>query len=116
MSVYAINKEHDMFIVNGQVARYTKSDTVMQTIKTRLLTVQEEWFMDLSAGLPWYTKIMVKNADLYKVRNYLSREIIATKGVTSLVSLALSYNNKKRKVDVIFKYNDIYGKTLEGDL
>ena len=114
MNTYAINDNHDMHVLNGQIARVSKSDAIMQLIKTRLLTVQEEWFMDLSAGLPWYTKMLTKPTDLYKIRSYLSREITSTEGVDSLLSLELQYNNGERKLDVEFKYTDTYGNTLEG--
>lgn len=114
MSTYAIDDNHDMYIMNGQIARVANSDVIVQLIKTRLLTVQEEWFMDLSAGLPWYTKMLTKPADLYKVRSYLSREIIATEGVDRLISLELQYNSGERKLDVNFKYTDTYGNTVEG--
>lgn len=114
MSAYALNETHDLYIANGQIARVTKSDSIMQAIKTRLLTVAEEWFMDLSAGLPWYTEMSGRNADLYLIRSYISSEITGTEGVDVLLSLELEYNNKDRKLDVLFKYTDIYGNTLEG--
>ena len=114
MNTYAIDDNHDMYVMNGQIARVSKSDAILQLIKTRLLTVEEEWFMDLSAGLPWYTKILVKPVDLYKIRSYLSREIITTEGVDSLLSIELQYNNEERKLDVVFSYTDIYGNTTEG--
>lgn len=114
MNTYAIDDNHDMYIMNGQIARVSKSDAIMQLVKTRLLTVQEEWFMDLSAGLPWYTKLLTKPTDLYRVRSYLSREIIATEGVDSLLSIELQYNSGERKLDVVFSYTDTYGNTVEG--
>ena len=114
MNTYAIDDNHDMHVLNGQIARVSLSDAIMQLIKTRLLTVQEEWFMDLSAGLPWYTKMLVKPTDLYKIRSYLSKEIVATEGVDSLLSIELQYNSEERKLDVEFKYTDTYGNTLEG--
>lgn len=116
MNRYALNTDHDMYVANGQIARVTKSEAILQAIKTRLLTVQEEWFMDLSAGLPWYTKMMGKPANLYKIRSYLSGEITGTQGVDTLLSLELGYNNTDRKLEISFQYTDMYGNTLEGIL
>ena len=114
MNTYGLNEFHDMYVMNGQIARKSNSDAILQTIKTRLLTVQEEWFLDLSAGLPWFTKMAGKNADLYTVRNYLTREITASPGVDSLISLNLQYNSEARKLDIEFAYTDIYGRTMQG--
>ena len=116
MNEYAIDENHDMYIVNGQIARRTSTEGVLQLIKTRLLTVQEEWFMDLNAGLPWYTEMLGKPVDLYKVRSYISSEIVQTNGVNELLSLELLYNNTDRKLDVEFTYSDIYGNIIEGSI
>lgn len=115
MNVYAIdNTTHDMFVANGMIARRSGSEAIMQTLKTRLLLVRQEWFMDLSAGLPWYTKMTGKNPSLYKIRAYVASEIIQTDGVQELKSLELLYNNAERKMDINFAYVDIYGSNQEG--
>ena len=115
MNTYAIDQTSgDMQVVNGQILRVRDSDCVLQLVRTRLLTVQEEWFMDLAAGLPWFTKMMGKPVNLYKVRNYVSNEIAQTNGVKELLSLELVYNNIGRKLEIQFSYTDVYGNTVEG--
>lgn len=114
MNTYAIDSSQDMYIVNGQIARRNSSEAILQLIKTRLQTVQEEWFMDLSAGLPWFTEMAGKPVDLYKIRSYVSGEIVQTNGVKELISLEMLYNNAERKLQIEFTYSDIYGNTIAG--
>ena len=116
MNSLALNSNHDLYINNGQIARISSSDAIIQLVKTRLLLVREEWFMDLSAGLPWFSKMMGRNPNPYKIRSYVAKEIILTEGVSELKSLELVYNNAERKLDILFSYTDIYGNTVEGTL
>jgi len=116
MNSLALDTNHDLYINNGQIARVSASDTILQLVKTRLLLVREEWFMDLSAGLPWFSKMMGRNPDPYKIRSYVAKEIILTEGVNELKSLELVYNKGERKLDIFFSYTDTYGNTVEGTL
>ena len=114
MNVQALDENHDLYIKNGQIARLYGSEAVMQNVKTRLLLVEEEWFMDLSAGLPWFTKMMGRNPNPYTIRAYIAKQVIATDEVKELKSLELVYNNTDRKMDINFSFTDIYGNTNEG--
>lgn len=116
MNSQALDDNHDLYIVNGQIARVSASDAILQLVKTRLLLVREEWFMDLGAGLPWFTQMMGRNISLYRTRSYVSKEIILAEGVSELKSLELVYNKELRKLDISFSYTDIYGNTVEETL
>lgn len=116
MNSLSLNSNHDLHIINGQIARVSNSDAVLQLVKTRLLLMREEWFMDLSAGLPWFSKMMGRNPNPYKIRSYVAKEIILTEEVSELKSLELVYNKEIRKLDILFSYTDIYGNTVEGNL
>jgi len=63
-TAYSLDANHDLYIVNGQIARVSKSDAILQTIKTRLLLIYQEWFLDLSKGLPWFTQMMGHRFDI----------------------------------------------------
>jgi hypothetical protein len=117
MNGMQLNKEtHDISVTDGQISRVTASDEIAQRIKTRILLVQQEWFLNLEAGLPWFTELTGKNVDLYKVRSYISLLINQTEGVDQLVSLDLDVDQSSRKLNIEFKYIDIYGNTISGDL
>jgi len=115
-TVYSLDANHDLHIVNGQIARVSKSDAILQTIKTRLLLIYQEWFLDLSKGLPWFTQMMGHRFDIWKVRSYVARQILSTDGVDELLSLTVDLNRLERKLVIEFEYRDTYGATIRGEL
>lgn len=117
-NVMALDENHDVYVdpETGQLARLTDSDAVLQTVKTRLLLVQQEWFVNLDAGLPWFTELMGNNPNLFKIRTYIAKQIIGTDGVDKLKTLQLNFNKAERKLDIEFEYVDVYGTTISGGL
>lgn len=116
-NVYALTTDtHDLYISNGQIARHKDSSSVMQTVKTRLLLVYQEWFLNLSSGLPWFTTMLGKNFNIWRIRSLIGKEILATNEVNELTSLDLQYNSTERKVDINFTYTDTYGVTQIGSI
>jgi hypothetical protein len=103
---------HDMYRKDSGIALLRDSDAVMQTVKTRLLTHFQEWFLDLSAGLPWFTEMCVHNPNFKLVENRVAESIINTDGVVNLISLNLAFNVGTRVLTIDFKYTDVYGSTL----
>lgn len=116
MNSMALNSSYDVFVSDGKIARVTDSNAILQLVKTRLLTVKEEWFMDLDAGLPWFTQLTGRNVDLYKIRSYVAVSIINTPGVTGLGAVELELSKSDRKLNIDFTYTDKYGKTSSGSL
>jgi hypothetical protein len=115
-SVFALNSENDMYL-DGEtkyIARLHDSDAVLQTVRTRLLLVSQEWFLDLDSGLPWFTEIAGKSANLFRTRSYIAREILGTDGVVELKKLTLDFDKAKRKLSIEFEYVDEYGNTING--
>ncbi len=101
---------------DGRIKRCTGSEATAQLIEERILTVQTEWFMDLSQGLPWFTTLTGRCATPQVMRGYISAIIIQTPGVKQLVSVEISRATAARKIGVQFKYKDIYGITINRSL
>ena len=116
-TVYHLDKDtHDLVIINGQIGRRQTSDAIMQTVKTRLLLIYQEWFLDLSKGLPWFTQMTGHRFDIYKIRSYVARQILSTNGVNELISLTLDIDKQKRDLVIDFEYEDIHGVTIRETL
>lgn len=116
MNAMSLDGDKDIYIEGGVIARAEGSDAILQTIKTRLMTVRQEYFLDLDAGLPWYTELMGKNVDLEKIRAHVAIAIVNTTGVSSLNRLALEIDKSSRALNIEFSYSDIYGKNITGGL
>jgi hypothetical protein len=117
-SVMALDANHDIYLdaATGYVARVYNSDAVLQTVKTRLLLVSQEWFLNLNSGLPWFTEMVGKNPNLFKIRSYIARQILGTDGVIKLKKLTLDFDKPNRKLVINFEYTDEYGETITGNI
>ena len=112
-SVFALTTEsHDMYIAGHGIAILRDSDAVLQTVKTRLLLHYEEWFLDLSEGMPWFTEVMVHNPDFTLIESRVSQTILNTDGVVSLESISLAFSTTNRSLTIDFRYTDVYGNTI----
>lgn len=85
----------------------TGSDEVMQRLKLRLLRELGEWFLDTTAGLPWYqdghgmlgAKMSQKNSVLLLIR----RCVMGTEGVKAIEKLTTRYILGNRTFSVYIK-------------
>ena len=116
-SVYALNEFHDYYLdENGNRARLYNSDAVAQTVKTRLLLIREEWFLDLDAGLPWFDEMLGKYSSIDKVKSFISSQILNTDGVTEIVRLDVVVDRATREFTMAYEYKDEYGNTIPGGI
>lgn len=73
--------------------------TVAQAVFTRLLLFQGEWFLDVGAGMPWYTQVLGNNTgSLYDTA--IKTLILNTAGVASIIAYSSSLDRVKRALTV----------------
>lgn len=99
----------DILLQGGDVVMVDGKDAILQHILQRLKTFQEEWFLDITAGVPYLQQILVKNPDLNKVDALLVDEITGTPGVEDLLEFSSDVNGSLRQLTVSFK-----AKTTDG--
>jgi len=102
---------NDMYRNTAHIAILIDSDAVLQTVKSRLLLHYSEWFLDLSAGIPWFTELLTHNPDFSLIESRVAETIIDTDGVTDLINLAMTFRGSQRELYIDFSYMDIYGTT-----
>ena len=73
----------------------TGSDEVMQRLKLRLLRELGEWFLDTTAGLPWYQDghgmLGAKMSQQNNVLLLIRRCVMGTEGVKAIEKLTTRY-------------------------
>ena len=87
--------ENDLIIIDGQTE-------IKQSLKTRLLMVKGDWYLDTTTGLPYYEDIWVKNPNLANIDALIKAEILDTPGVTGLIAYDSEFDDTLRKLTVSF--------------
>jgi len=83
---------------------------VAQAIKTRLLLFVGEWFLDVTDGTPWTTRILDKyTKDQYDAA--IQDRILGTQGVTQISDYSSSVNTTTRTLTVDATVETQYGTT-----
>lgn len=83
-------------------------DAVGQAVKTRLLLMQGEWFLDSTRGTPYSTQILGAGT-LSKYDLAIQEVILNTQGLKSLDEYASSFDPSTRGITVACLITTIYG-------
>ena len=51
----ALNSDHDIFVTNSDLTLTTEDNSVVQSLIIRLQFILNEWFLDVTAGMPYPT-------------------------------------------------------------
>lgn len=99
--------------------RFTEnlSEYVSQKIENNLQTYQNEWFLNPTLGLPYFDRILIKNADLDDVNTLLQAEILKIAEVERILEFDVEFDSVNRIYTVTFSVK-ITGETepLEGEV
>jgi hypothetical protein len=71
-----------------------------QRIKTRLLLVGGEWYLDIRQGTPWRERIWLKGATVEQAKAVLRRVVLSTPGVADVLSIEASLDPATRTLSV----------------
>ena len=87
----ALNENNDIFLENGSFKLVSEGAQVAQHLRTRLQFYLEEWFLDRSAGMPWFQTVMVKPADLKAIESAIKNKIVQTPNIDRIVEFEMDY-------------------------
>lgn len=94
---------------------------VVQAVRIALQLFQGEWFLNLDAGMPWYSNAAAgvkgilgakwNQSTAVVVRAAVTNAILAVNGVTSIAQLSLSWNNAARTLTITWQAVTTFGNT-----
>lgn len=96
-------EDGDLLIENGDLQIVVGIDGIKQDLHQRLGCFVNEWFLDLSDGLPYYESILVKNPSSQVVEGIFQDRILSTPGVLEILSFNFDYDPKARSLKVEFE-------------
>lgn len=106
MSVRALDSNGDWTFGRGKAQLLTRSDEVAQNVVTRIKSFKDDWYLDIEAEIDWFTILGIKGNEEIIV-NEISRVVLATTNVKSLVSVEI-LSNIGRNATIEIKYIDIW--------
>lgn len=112
----AIDSSNDILLQNGKIAMTKDGAEVMQSVLCRLRTFKGEWFLDTSAGMPWYQEVFTRPANLPSIEARIKAEILNTDGVEKLTKFSTSLDRTLRRLTVSFEAVTSYGEIVKNDV
>lgn len=83
---------HDLSInSSGTFNRISGAEEVRQRIKIAIYHEQEEYFLNVPNGVPWYSKLLGLKGGREILSNAIRKKILETPGVIRILSFFLSY-------------------------
>ena len=114
-TIYDIDfdSSHDMHL-DGQDIAFTEYDYIVrQRLAIRLQFFLEEWFLDVTQGLPYTQTIFEAQTSLEDTYIIIRDEIINTPGVETLNELELTPTPDEKLLSVTFNVNNGVSDTVE---
>jgi hypothetical protein len=116
--VRRLNKAHDMTFGRGMADYAGGAEAAAQRLRCRLLTILGEWFLDTSAGVPWWQPegsatqpIMGGPKNLQYAEAVIKAQILGTDGIATIEAFSMVFNGTTRKLTVACT-----GTTVDGDV
>jgi len=91
----------DIDVVDGQLVlvgeQYaTQLREIEEHLEQRLRTVQGEWFLERTIGLPYFDEIFTKPSNIQLIEALFIQEILDTPGVIRLLEFNMDLNKQTR--------------------
>ena len=116
----AVGNTHDIVFEDGVLQTVSDEDYIKQKVKTLLLSIEGDFFLNTNIGLPYFDVFFVKNPDLDVIKQAVSDEVLNNDvliklGVTNLQFRRVNIDERKRKLSVdilIYTENSSYGVNI----
>lgn len=104
MSDIALDTFGDVDVSSGTaVLNGTGLEAIRQALQIKLRAFREEWFLDLTVGVPWFQSIFDSKIPALAVAETVFRDqILSTPGVLGINSLTLEFDGSTRQLTLTF--------------
>lgn len=100
MFALSLNDAHDLHLVGGGLAVVTGDAAIAQRVKQHLRFWSGEWFLDVTAGVPWLEFVFVRPFDQAVAEAVIKDAVLAVPGVAEIVSFDLELRPERREAKV----------------
>lgn len=107
----------DLYLKNFDLQLVEGRDQIAQNLMIRLRFILGEWFLDITAGIPYYDDFFIKAPNQILIESVLKEEILDTHGVNQILSFTSNFNARRRIYSVTFSVITTQGEiTLTEEL
>lgn len=92
------------------------TNQIIQNLAIRLRFFLGEWFLDITAGIPYYQIFFIKAPNQIQIESILKQEIVDTRGIVEITSFESDFTPNNRKFFVKFGARSISGEELLKEL
>ena len=91
---------NDLVIEDNAPVMVEGIDQIAQQIRNILLIFQGEWFLDLAAGTPWFTRIIGHKFNSGQINITVREAILSVVGVASIQDIVSERGSAPRSVNI----------------
>lgn len=102
MSSFALNADNDLDITNNELTLTVDHEAIRQHLLVKFQLFLGEYFLDITAGVPWYQDVLLKNPNFVVVSEVLKGTIVSTQGVIEILSFELDFDAPARVFSLAF--------------
>ena len=107
----ALDANHDLHLGPRQgIAIARDGDQSAQGVITRLQLLLGEFYLDRSAGTPWFEQVLTDNPDIRLIETTLKERILDAPDVTGLLSFDLDFDAASRSLTLSFVAQTVFGE------
>lgn len=90
----------DIYFEDRNLVMVEDARAVQEHAVERVKTFEGEWFLDTTAGLPWWQRILGQKFDEELAEAIVKAEVYGTKGVTEITSFSVDFSRTARIINI----------------
>lgn len=108
-----IDDNNELVFENGDLVWSRGIDAVVQQCRIALQMFQDEWFLNLDAGLPYWDQILGQKpaVAMQAAQIYIRRELERVDAVVAITKLEVTYVRETRTLKVRWQVDTEFGET-----
>lgn len=115
MIVRGLDNSHDWTFGRGLTNYLNGSDAIAQCVKTKLLALKRDWFLNRDAGIAWFD-YLTKNPNTKQLEIDVRTEIFKVDGVINIDQFDLLLNPETRQFLIQITYTDKFNNSNEASI
>lgn len=103
MSSFQLDENGDILLTSNALTLTTDVEAIRQHLQCRFRLFLGEWFLDTTAGVPWFQDILLKRPSFVVVQQILKNVILDTPGVIELTRFNFDFDAELREASLDFQ-------------